>query len=406
MKIPIQISDYITKITSYISIYTSKAFNYISSRISRKLGITLIGLAVLIGLPVIIKMTQFYIMGTAQMHMPPLTVTADTARRKSWPNTVRATGSLVAVQGVTVSAELSGKVAEIAFESGARVTTGDLLVRIDASAEEAQLRSAEAAAKLAQINLNRIRNLRKNKTVSQADLDTADASYKQATAQVDNVRAAIAKKTIRAPFAGQLGLRQVNIGEIVQQGTAVVTLQTIDPIYVDFSLPQQQFSVLTPGAEVRVVTDAAPGEIFSGHIIAVNPEVDQVTRSVRVRATLSNKGEQLRPGMFANVEVMLPQKQDVLSIPATAVLYAPYGDTVFVIDTKKDEKSGKEQKLLRQQIIRLGRARGDFVAVTDGLKEGDTVVTSGVFKMRPNMPVVIDNTLAPDAQLAPNPPNK
>ncbi len=406
MKIPIQISDYITKITSYISIYTSKAFNYISSRISRKLGITLIGLAVLIGLPVIIKMTQFYIMGTAQMHMPPQTVTADTARRKSWPNTVRATGSLVAVQGVTVSAELSGKVAEIAFESGARVTTGDLLVRIDASAEEAQLRSAEAAAKLAQINLNRIRNLRKNKTVSQADLDTADASYKQATAQVDNVRAAIAKKTIRAPFAGQLGLRQVNIGEIVQQGTAVVTLQTIDPIYVDFSLPQQQFSVLTPGAEVRVVTDAAPGEIFSGHIIAVNPEVDQVTRSVRVRATLSNKGEQLRPGMFANVEVMLPHKQDVLSIPATAVLYAPYGDTVFVIDTKKDEKSGKEQKLLRQQIIRLGRARGDFVAVTDGLKEGDTVVTSGVFKMRPNMPVVIDNTLAPDAQLAPNPPNK
>jgi membrane fusion protein (multidrug efflux system) len=395
MKIPVQITEFISKIS-----------NYISSRISRKLGITLIGLAVLIGLPVLIKITQFYVMSTAQMQMPPQTVTADIVRRASWSNTIKATGSLVAVQGVTVSAELSGKIVEINFESGNRVNAGDLLARIDVSAEEAQLRSAEAAAKLAKINLDRNRNLRKNKTVSQADLDTSEASFKQATAQVDNVRAAIAKKTIRAPFAGQLGLRQVNIGEIVNQGTAVVTLQTIDPIYVDFSLPQQQYSVLTPGTEVRVVTDAAPDELFSGHIIAVNPEIDQVTRSVRVRATLTNKGEQLRPGMFANVEVMLPSKQDVLSIPATAVLYAPYGDTVFVVETKKDEKSGQEQKLLRQQIIRLGKARGDFVSVTDGLKEGDTVVTSGVFKMRPNMPVVIDNTLAPDAQLTPDPPNK
>jgi membrane fusion protein (multidrug efflux system) len=313
---------------------------------------------------------------------------------------------LVAVQGVTVSAELSGKIVEINFESGDRVNAGDLLARIDVSAEEAQLRSAEAAAKLAKINLDRNRNLRKNKTVSQADLDTSEATYKQTTAQVDNMRAAIAKKTIRAPFAGQLGLRQVNIGEVVNQGSAVVTLQTIDPIYVDFSLPQQQYSVLTPGTEVRVATDAAPGELFSGHIIAVNPEIDQITRSVRVRATLTNKGELLRPGMFANVEVMLPSQQDVLAIPATAVLYAPYGDTVFVVETKKDEKSGQETKLLRQQIIRLGKARGDFVAVLDGLKEGDTVVTSGVFKMRPNMPVVIDNTLAPDAQLAPDPPNR
>jgi membrane fusion protein (multidrug efflux system) len=395
MKIPVQISEYASKIS-----------NYISSHISRKLGITLIGLAVLIGLPIIIKMTQFYVMGSVEMQMPPLTVTADSARRGSWPNTIKATGTLVAVQGVTVSAELSGKIVEIAFESGDRVNGGDLLARIDVSAEEAQLRSAEAAAKLAKINLDRNRNLRKNKTVSQADLDSSEATYKQATAQVDNVRAAIAKKTIRAPFAGQLGLRQVNIGEIVNQGTAVVTLQTIDPIYVDFSLPQQQYSVLTPGTEVRVATDAAPGELFSGHIIAVNPEIDQITRSVRVRATLTNKGELLRPGMFANVEVMLPSQQDVLAIPATAVLYAPYGDTVFVVETKKDEKSGQETKLLRQQIIRLGKARGDFVAVLDGLKEGDTVVTSGVFKMRPNMPVVIDNTLAPDAQLAPDPPNK
>ena len=375
-------------------------------QIPRKLVITLIGLAVLVGVPAAIKMSQFAVMGSAQMQMPPQTVTADTVKRESWPHTVRATGSLVAVQGVTVGAELGGKVVEIDFESGDRVKESDLLIRLDTSAEEAQLRSAEAAAKLARINLKRNRDLRKNKTLSQSALDTAEANFQQATAQVDNVRAAIAKKTLRAPFAGHLGIRQVNLGQIVDNGAPVVTLQTIDPIYVDFSLPQQRFSVLTPGAEITVATDAAPGEAFPGKIIAVNPEVDQVTRSVRVRATLSNKGELLRPGMYANVEVMLPTEQDVLSIPATAVLYAPYGDTVFVIDTKKAEKGGKEQKVLRQQIVRLEETRGDFVAVTDGLKEGDTVVTSGVFKLRPKMSVVIDNTLAPDAQLAPKPLNK
>ncbi len=371
----------------------------------KKLVITLIGLAVLIGVPVIIKMTQFKAMGSAQMHMPPQTVTADTVSKQRWPNTVSATGSLVAVQGVDVSAELGGKIVEIAFESGGRVKAGDLLVRLDTSAEQAQLRSAEAAAKLARINLDRNRNLRKNKTVSQSDLDTAEANYKQTTAQVDNVRAAIAKKTLRAPFAGQLGIRLVNLGQIVEQGTAVVTLQTIDPIYVDFSLPQQRFSVLNPDAKVSLTTDAAPGEEFPGKITAVNPEVDDITRSVRVRATLENRGEKLRPGMFANVEVMLPSAQDVLAIPATAVLYAPYGDTVFVIDEVKDE-SGKAQQVLRQQIVRLGETMGDFVAVTNGLKEGETVVTSGVFKLRPKMAVVINNTLAPDAKLSPNPPNK
>ncbi len=375
-------------------------------QIPKKLGVTLIGLAVLIGLPIIIKMAQFSAMGSAQMHMPPQTVTADSVRRESWPKTISATGSLVAVQGVTVSAELGGKIVAIAFESGDRVKAGDLLVRIDVSAEEAQLRSAEAAAKLARINLKRNRNLRKNKTVSQSDLDTAEANFKQASAQVDNMHAAIEKKTLRAPFAGHLGIRQVNLGQIVDKGTPVVTLQAIDPIYVDFSLPQQRFSVLAQDTEVKVTTDAAPGEVFPGKIIAVNPEIDQMTRSVRVRARLTNKNELLRPGMFANVEVLLPTQQDVLSIPATAVLYAPYGDTVFVIDEVEDKVSGKRQLLLRQQIVRLGETNGDFVAVIKGLKEGESIVTNGVFKLRPKMAVVIDNTLEPEAKLAPKPPNK
>ncbi len=372
----------------------------------KRLSLTLISLALLLGLPALVKLQQFAAMGAAGMNMPPETVTADRVRVASWPNTIKATGSLVAVQGVTVGAELGGKVVEIAFESGNRVEAGDLLLRLDVAAEEAQLRSAEAAAKLAKINLERNRDLRANKTVSQADLDTAEANFKQATAQVDNVRAAIAKKTLRAPFAGQLGLRQVNLGQIIEQGTPIVTLQTIDPINVDFSLPQQRFSQLSPGTEVQITTDAAPDKAFSGRIIAINPEIDQLTRSVRVRATLSNQGEQLRPGMFANVEVMLPNAQTVLAIPATAVLYAPYGDTVFVIEEHTDENSGERQLLLGQRVVRLGDTHGDFVAVTAGLEEGEQVVTSGVFKLRPKMAVVIDNSLAPEASLSPTPANK
>lgn len=372
----------------------------------KKLVLTLIGLTILIGLPTAIKLKQFETMGAAQMEMPPETVTADNVRKDRWPNSVTATGSLVAVQGVTVSAELGGKIEEIAFESGDWVKTGDLLVGIDVSAEVAQLRSAEAAAKLARINLDRSRDLRTNKIVSQADLDSAEANFKQANAQVDNVRAAIAKKTLRAPFDGQLGIRQVNLGQIVDQGTPVVTLQTIDPIYADFSLPQRQFSILTPGTEVRITTDAAPDQVFTGTIFAVNPEIDEITRSVRARATLSNQGELLRPGMFANVEVMLSDEEEVLAIPATAVLYAPYGDTVFVIDEVEDEAGGEKQQVLRQQIVRLGNTRGDFVAVETGLKEGESVVTSGVFKLRPKMAVVVDNTLALDAQMAPTPANE
>jgi membrane fusion protein (multidrug efflux system) len=372
----------------------------------KKLVFTLIGLALLVGIPTVIKLKQFETMGSAQMEMPPETVTSDQVRSLRWPNTVNATGTLVAVQGVTVTAELGGKVDQIAFESGDRVKMGDLLLRIDITAEQAQLRSAEAAAKLARINLDRNRNLRANKTVSQADLDTAEANFKQANAEVDNVSATIAKKTLRAPFAGQLGIRQVNLGQVVEQGTPVVTLQTIDPIYVDFSLPQQQFSILAPNTDVRVTTDAAPGTEFNGKITAVNPEIDQLTRSVRVRATLSNADELLRPGMFANVAVLLPDDETVLAIPATAVLYAPYGDTVFVIDETEDEASGEKQLVLRQQVVRLGGTQGDFVSVLTGLNEGENVVTSGVFKLRPKMAVVVDNKLAPNAKLNPKPANE
>jgi membrane fusion protein (multidrug efflux system) len=373
---------------------------------ARRFVITMVGLLILIGLPIGVKMRQFTVMNSTPMVIPPATVTADTVRKDIWPNTVTAVGSLVAVQGVTVAAELGGKIVGIDFESGERVKAGELLVQLDTSTEEAQLRSAEAAARLARINLDRTRDLLAKQTISKSEFDTAEAEFKQATAQADNVRAVINKKTVRAPFAGQLGLRLVNLGQILKEGDPVVTLQTLDPIYVNFSLPQQRFSILAPGTIVRVSTDAASDQLFTGKINAVNPEIDPVTRTVRVQATIHNVDETLRPGMFARVEVMLPNEQEVLAIPATAVLYAPYGDTVFVVEEAKDAPSASSQQVLRQQIVRLGRSLGDFVSVLSGLQAGDMVVTSGVFKLRPNLPVVVDNTLAPKTQRAPQPNNE
>jgi membrane fusion protein (multidrug efflux system) len=306
---------------------------------------------------------------------------------------------------VTIGAELPGKIVKIALESGASVKAGDVLVQLDISTEEAQLRAAEATAALAKANLERARDLRQSNTNSLAELDAADAQAKQAQAQAENMRASIAKKTIRAPFAGRLGLRLVNLGQILKEGEAITTLQTLDPIYVNFSLPKQRLPLIAAGNTVRIETDAAPGQTIEGKITAISPEIDPATRNVRVQATVSNVGETLRAGMFVNVDVVLPTSTEVLMIPVTAVLNAPYGDSVFVIDEKKDEKSGKVEKVLRQQFIRVEGAKGDFVNVVEGLKPGESVVTSGVFKLRPGMNVVIDNKLAPPAQLEPKPKN-
>jgi membrane fusion protein (multidrug efflux system) len=356
-----------------------------------------------------IKISQFKAMAAhgaaVAAAMPPTTVTASVVKPDTWGDSLKAPGSLEAVQGVTVSAETAGKVVRISFEPGAYVQAGDLLIQLDTSTEEAQLQAAEATAALARLNLDRARELRQSNTNSPADLDAAEAQAKQAFAQADNIRAIIAKKTIRAPFAGRLGIRYVNLGQILREGDPITALQTMDPIYVNFSLPQQRLVQLARGTKVRVTSDAAPGKVFTGEINAINPEVDPATRNVRVQATLTNEGEMLRPGMFANVEVVLPTRAEVLAVPVTAILYAPYGDSVFVIDEKKDEKSGKVERVLRQQFVRVGGTRGDFVNVIDGLKPGDQVVTSGVFKLRPGTHVVVDNTLAPDAQLHPNPKN-
>jgi len=307
------------------------------------------------------------------------------------------------VQGAVVSTELGGIVAEIGFSNGGEAKKGDVLLKLDSSSEEAQLHTAEADLELARANLQRTRDLAARKVVSKQELDAAESAFGQKQGTVDNMRAFIAKKQVRAPFDGQLGIRQVNVGQMINAGQQVVALTALDPVYVDFALPQQELAKLSAGFEVRVHTDAVPGREFKGKLTAINSMVDTVTRNVTLQATLENPDHALRPGTFAKVDVMLPEKQKALVVPGSAISYAPFGDSVFVIEKKKDPKSGKESQAIRQQFVRVGEARGDFVSIVDGLKPNETIVSTGVFKLRNGMPVTIDNDLAPKPQVNPTP---
>ncbi|MBT8118416.1 MAG: efflux RND transporter periplasmic adaptor subunit [Gammaproteobacteria bacterium] len=373
----------------------------------KKIFFAVVGVSLLVAAIIFTKLGQFAAMGEAgeNMLVPPETVTAMSMVEEQWEERINATATVTAVQGVEVSAEIGGRVKRIAFESGSMVNKGDVLIELDTASEDAQLASAKATAALAKASLARVRELNKQNLTSQDALDTAEAKVKETVAQANNVRALIAKKTIRAPFTGRLGLRQVNLGQILREGDAIVSLQTLDPIYVDFSVPQKTLSRLKPDLEVQVTVDASPGDTFIGKIIATNPDVDLATRSVRVRAKVSNPDEMLRAGMFANATVIMSEKKTVLPVIATAIAYATFGNSVFVIDEQLNEESGESEKVLRQQFIRLGEARGDFIDVIDGLKPGEEVVSSGVFKLRSGMRVMIDNTLAPDPSIDPQPSN-
>ncbi len=371
----------------------------------KKIFFTILGLLLLAGGIAGVKTLQIKKMidQGKQMVFPPEVVTAAMVEKSSWQTSLKSAGSLLAVQGVTVAAELPGKIVEISFEPGEKVKAGDLLVKQDVTTEEAQLRSIEAQIKLAENNYRRIEQLLAQKAISRSEFDNADATLKANRAQADAIRSAIAKKTIRAPFTGRLGLRLINLGEILKEATPIVSLQTLNPIFANFQLPQHQLSRIKTGYPVRVTANTPAGEPVQGTITAINPQVDSSTRNISVQATIENSNEQLRPGMFVDVEVALPGDNQVLAIPATSILYAPYSDSVFVIDSKRDENSGQEAKAVRQQFVRLGEKRGDFIAVLSGLKENDTVVTTGVFKLRNGQAVVIDNRLAPEFKLAPQP---
>lgn len=376
-----------------------------------KITIAVVFALLVVGALAGVKALQFKtLMAGAQSHAaPPEHVASAVVQEEKWQNTLTAIGSISAVQGVNVTTEIAGTVKQIAFESGAMVKAGDLLVKLDTSSEEAQLSAVKAQLELARINLDRARTLKSGNTVSQADLDAAEAATKQFQGNADAITSAIEKKTIRAPFAGQLGIRQVNLGQYLEPGKPVVSLQSLSPLYIDFSLPQQELARLKTGMAVRVTTDTYPGRQFDGTLNAINPGLDQATRSITLQGMLQNADQALRPGMFARVEVLLPEDQNVLVIPATAVLSAPYGDSVYVIGPKmeKDPKTGKETPgsglAVRQQFIRTGQARGDFLAVVSGLKPGERIVSAGVFKLRNGMAVVENNEITPKADEAPHP---
>ncbi|MGW8161620.1 MAG: efflux RND transporter periplasmic adaptor subunit [Desulfobulbales bacterium] len=337
---------------------------------------------------------------------PPETVTSAEVQQQEWEETIKAVGSLEAVQGVMIASEIAGKVARIAFTPGTRVQAGDLLVQLDIDQEKAQLRAAEAAASLAKTEMDRIAEILADKSVSQSEYDKAAATYKEAVAQVDTIKALIAKKTIRAPFAGRLGIRLVNLGQIISEGEAIVTLQSLDPIFVNFQLPQHELTRVQQDFPIRLTIDNINGGTIIGTITTISPEIESTTRNFRLQATVANNRELLHPGMFTEVAVVLPKKKQVMIIPATAILYAPYSDSVFVIEERTDKQTGKPSKFLRQQFVRLGERRGDFVEVVSGLKADETVVSTGVFKLRNGQAVIIDNSLNPEFKLAPQPSNQ
>ena len=371
----------------------------------KRIIVTVIGVLLLVGALAGIKSLQIGKMVAAgnQMAPPPTPVTTAEVLKQTWESLLASVGSLEAVQGVMVTAELPGKVVRITFEPGSMAAAGDILVSQNTSSEAAQLRAAEASLTLAKIERDRKRILLTKNTISQSEYDNADAQYKEAEAQADNIRSVITKKNIRAPFSGRLGIRHVNLGQNLKEGDAIVSLQTIDPIFVNFSLPQQQLAQIQPGLRVRVTTDAFPGQVIEGHITAINPQVDTATRNIQLQATVANPEERLRPGMFVNVSLVLPVEKNVLAIPATSVLYAPYSDSVFVVDEKKELENGPPGKIVRQQFVRLGEKRGDYVAVVSGLEEGQTVVSTGVFKLRNGQAVSVDNALTPEFKINPEP---
>jgi membrane fusion protein (multidrug efflux system) len=371
----------------------------------KRIILTVFGVLLLVGALAGIKSLQIGKMVAAgnQMAPPPTPVTTAEVLKQTWESLLASVGSLEAVQGVMVTAELPGKVVRITFEPGSMVAAGDILVSQDTTSEAAQLRAAEASLTLAKIDRDRKKILLSKNTISQSEYDNADAQYKEAGAQADNIRSVIRKKNIRAPFSGRLGIRLINLGQNLKEGEAIVSLQTIDPIFVNFSLPQQQLAQIQPGLTVRVTTDAFPGQVIEGHITAINPQVDTATRNVQLQATVANPEERLRPGMFVNVSLVLPVEKNVLAIPATSVLYAPYSDSVFIVDDNKEKENEPPGKIVRQQFVRLGEKRGDYVAVVSGLEEGQTVVSTGVFKLRNGQPVSVDNTLTPEFKINPEP---
>jgi len=337
------------------------------------------------------------------MPQPPQTVSTVTAAVQEWQPQIEAVGSLRAVNGADLAFEVSGIVKELHFKSGDDVAAGDILLTLRADDDSAKLEALKATAALSEIVHQRDQEQFKIKAVSQATLDADGANLKNAKAQVAEQQAVVDKKTLRAPFAGHLGVRVVDIGQYISAGTAVVTLQALDPIYADFFLPQQALNQIRLEQVVTIKIDTYPNGDFAGTITAINPKVDPATRNVQVRATLKNPDRLLLPGMYASVNVAAGGKQRYLTLPQTAVTYNPYGETIYVVDDKGQDPQGRPQLIARQVFVTAGLKRGDQVAILSGVEEGQTVVTAGQMKLRNGSPLVIDNTIRPTADANPTP---
>jgi membrane fusion protein, multidrug efflux system len=333
---------------------------------------------------------------------PPEAVTTVVAAQQDWEQAVSAIGSVTPVNGVTVSADLSGVVRAIEFESGHAVKAGDVLVRLDVRQEQAQLAAAQAQLDLARLNFDRAQGLRREGVLSQADYDTAKSELDKADANLKQIQATIQRKTLAAPFSGVTGIRQIHLGQYLAEGSPIVSLQALDPIHVDFGVPQQSLGSIKVGGAIRVTTDGLAGSDFGGKITAIDSVVDAATRNAQIQATLANPGHLLRPGMFVKVDAILPATTQVIAIPTSAIRYAPYGDSVFVVEQVKGPK-GQEYLGVRQQVVKLGEARGDQIAVLSGLKPGEQIATSGVFKLRNGAAVLVNNEVQPGNSPSPKP---
>jgi len=345
-----------------------------------------------------------------KMGPPPEVVGTTVAAEDSWEGTIAAVGTVAAVRGVAVSNESPGVVSAIHFESGQVVRAGQVLVELDTSVERAQLASAEAKKQLADLSAGRSRALAEREAASKAQLDADEAQLKTSSADFGALKAQIDRKTVRAPFAGRLGIRNVNLGQYLQPGTPVTVLESLGSVYVDFTVPQQYLPDVKVGTPVRVAlkdTVAGGAGVFTGTIGAVDPQIDSTTRSIKLRASVPNQKDKLRPGMFVNVEVVRNQKSRVVTAPVTAVVHASYGDSVFVVEPAANvEASDKPAKVARQQFVRIGPTRGDFVAILDGVRAGQELVTAGAFKLRNGSPVVVNNSIKLSPAIAPHVENQ
>lgn len=383
---------------------------------NKRMVIMLIACTVVFGLVFGLKgmlnfgMNQFF----DNMPFPPAAVSATEASADEWVLSLDAVGTVRAVNGVSVTTQVAGEVAQIHFDSGDEVKEGDLLVSLDARADSAQLQALQAAARLSELDFERFETLYKQGSISRSELDRKQSERDQAIATASAQRERVEQKKIRAPFSGKLGIRQVDLGQYLNPGNAVVTLQQLTPIYVNFSLPERDQTLLQQGLAVRATLSALPDDTFGGEISAIEPGVDAATRNFNIQASFANKEQKLRPGMFARISIQLPDSEQVVVVPRTAIQYAPYGNSVYVIVSKEAEQgdadvaaeeSAEESLIVKRRFVKTGTERGDLVAVIEGLKAGERIATSGLLKLRNDAAVIINNKVQPSAETDPRPDN-